>query len=196
MDASLDTNVIIHLYKASQQSILFTRFDKLTVYSFIRTQELAKHAEPEILELFDGDVETGKIELITDQYLSSIGMYELFQKHVEDHRILYDNRDYGEVCAIALAITLGCSCLVTNDIKERGPHYTLMRTPDSEIIPFSFFEVLLLDYLEGRLTEEGFFTTCTAICDESNLKWDMHSKVKDLLGGFGLLHTAKWRKNG
>jgi hypothetical protein len=36
MEASLDTNVIIHLYKANLQSVLFYRFGKLKVYEFIR----------------------------------------------------------------------------------------------------------------------------------------------------------------
>ena len=53
MDASLDTNVIIHLYKANMQEILFDRFDTLKVYKFIQVQELDKHAEPEIKRLFN-----------------------------------------------------------------------------------------------------------------------------------------------
>ena len=40
MDASLDTNVIIHLYKANLQDVLFNRFEKLKIYEFIRNQEL------------------------------------------------------------------------------------------------------------------------------------------------------------
>jgi len=46
MDASLDTNVIIHLYNANHQSILFDRFDKLKVYEFIRNHEMKNHAKP------------------------------------------------------------------------------------------------------------------------------------------------------
>ncbi len=44
MEASLDTNVIIHLYKAGFQSVLFRRFHKLKVYEFIRTKEMVNHA--------------------------------------------------------------------------------------------------------------------------------------------------------
>ena len=40
MNASLDTNVIIHLYKANLQSVLFGRFKKLKVYEFIRMHEM------------------------------------------------------------------------------------------------------------------------------------------------------------
>ncbi len=74
MDASLDTNVIIHLYKANFLNVLFNRFEKLKVYEFIRTQELQHHAEPEIIEAFDYDVKLERIELITDNYLKQIGI--------------------------------------------------------------------------------------------------------------------------
>ena len=140
MEASLDTNVIIHLYKAKLQSVLFNRFQKLKVYEFIRNREMNNHAEPEIIDLFDKDVEAGRIELITDEYLKSIGMYQVFLQQVKEIRILFDGGDLGEVYAIAMAKTLGCICLVTDDIKERGPHYTLMRMPDSDVIPFAFLK--------------------------------------------------------
>ena len=69
MDASLDTNVIIHLYKANLQAVLFNRFEKLKVYDFIRKTEMQNHAEKNILNQFDTDVENGKIEIVTDKYL-------------------------------------------------------------------------------------------------------------------------------
>lgn len=69
METSLDTNVIIHLYKANLQSVLFNRFQKLKVYEFIRNHEMNNHAGSEIIDLFDKDVEAGRIELITDEYL-------------------------------------------------------------------------------------------------------------------------------
>ena len=74
MDASLDTNVIIHLYKADFQTILTSRFNKLKVYEYIRYHEMKNHASSDIIDLFDKDVQMGKIILITDVYLKSIGM--------------------------------------------------------------------------------------------------------------------------
>jgi len=68
MEASLDTNVIIHLYKANLQSVLFHRFQKLMVYEFIRKQEMNKHADSAIICLFDKDVQDGKIEIVTDDF--------------------------------------------------------------------------------------------------------------------------------
>lgn len=45
----------------------------------------------------------------------------MFLQQVKDLRILFDGGDLGEVYAISMAKTLGCICLVTDDIKERGP---------------------------------------------------------------------------
>ncbi len=184
MDASLDTNVIIHLYKANHQDVLFNRFEKLKVYEFIRNHEMENHAGTETLDLFDNDVATGKIEMITDTYLRSIGVYKIFEKHVKDIRILFESGDLGEVYAISMAKTLGCISLVTDDIKERGPHYTLMRMPDSDVMPFSFYEILFLDFLEQRIHEAQLVISFNLICNLSNLKMDCASKLKIFIKRF------------
>jgi len=184
MNASLDTNVIIHLYKAGCQDILFSRFEKLKVYEFIRNVELARHAANEIVADFDKDVERGKIELISVNYLRSIHMYGLFEEYVKTERILYEGSDLGEVYAIALAKTLGCISLVTDDIKERGPHYTLMRTPDSEVIPFAFYEILFLEFLECRMTAAEVIRTFDRVAEVSALKMNCESKFKFFLKRF------------
>jgi hypothetical protein len=184
MRASLDTNVIIHLYKAGFQELLFTRFEKLMVYEFIRLQELNTHADPEILKSFDKDVESGIIEIITNQYFRDIGMYKIFQSHVDELRILFESSDLGEVYAISVAKTLGCISLVTDDIKERGPHYTLMRMPDSEVMPFAFYELLILDYIEERINKEEFADCFDRINAISGLNWHALAKLKSFIRRF------------
>lgn len=184
MEASLDTNVIIHLYNANFQDILFNRFEKLKVYEFIRNQELEKHTDFGILEAFDQDVTTGKIEMVTDAYLREIGMFNIFQAHVREIRILFEGSDLGEVYAIALAKTLGCISLVTDDIKERGPHYTLMRIPDSDVMPFAFYEILFLDYLEERLSEQELLDNFNRICELSFLEMDITRNLKSFMRRF------------
>jgi len=184
MEASLDTNVIIHLYKANHQDLLFKRFKKLKVYSFIRYTEMKNHASMEIIDLFDKGIEQGKIELITDEYLKNIGMYNVFQDHVKKLRILFDKGDLGEIYAIALAKVLGCISLVTDDIKEYGPHYSLMRTPESDVIPFAFYELLMLDFLEGIILEEELEKKFQIICDLSQLNMNFSSKCKTFVRRF------------
>jgi hypothetical protein len=99
-------------------------------------------------------------------------------------RILFDGGDLGEVYAIALAKTVGCISLVTDDIKERGPHYTLMRIPDSDVMPLAFYELLFLDFLEQRITEEALVECFNTIRDLSDLKMDCITKLKDFIRRF------------
>jgi hypothetical protein len=184
MKASLDTNVIIHLYKANLSNILFERFEKLLVYSFIRDTELNNHADVQILKAFDNDVAHGKIELIDDSYLREIRMYENFIKHVNDNRLIYEASDLGEVYAIALARTLGAISVVTDDIKERGPHYFLLREVDSDILPFAFYELMLLDFIEGKITPEDFVKQFNLVNDLLTNRMNMESKIKSFVRRF------------
>lgn len=184
MDASLDTNVIIHLYKANLQGVLFNRFNGLFAYDFIRNQELESHADHEILSKFDKDVELGKIHIITERELRDKKIFGIFEAHVYKQRILYDSSDLGEVYAISLAKTLGCISLVTDDIKIRGPHYTLMRIPDSDVMPFAFHELLILDYLEGILGKKKFLECFRKINEASGLNWNAKSKLRSFIMRF------------
>jgi len=184
MNASLDTNVIIHLYKANLQSILFNRFEKIYVYEFIRNFEMKNHATLEVINQFDLDILDGRILLINDTYLKDIDMYNIFQNHVKEYKLMFDGGDLGEVYAIATALTLGCMCLVTDDIKERGPHYTLMRIPDSEIMPLAFYEILFIDYLEDKLTVLELVNAFNLISTIAELNMNCLSKLKGFMRRF------------
>jgi hypothetical protein len=64
--ASLDTNAIIHFYKANLQDILFDFFDEgVFIYEQIRNIELENHGQ-EVLNNVDRDIALGKIELYTN----------------------------------------------------------------------------------------------------------------------------------
>ena len=72
MRASLDTNVIIHLYKAGLQSVLFDVFDEgVFIYEQIRSVELENHGQ-DVLEDVDDDIASGKIEIYTDKKVKKI----------------------------------------------------------------------------------------------------------------------------
>lgn len=69
MRASLDTNVIIHFYRANLQSILFDFFEEgVFIYEQIRTIELENHGQ-DILSSVDADIASGKIEVYTNEKL-------------------------------------------------------------------------------------------------------------------------------
>ena len=107
MRASLDTNAIIHFYKAGLQDILFDFFDEgVFIYEQIRKIELENHGQ-DVLFQVDIDIAAGKIELYTDQKLKKLQVYKIFEYNVNENRNLYGTGDLGEVYAISLAQTLG-----------------------------------------------------------------------------------------
>jgi len=177
MKASLDTNVIIHLYRSDAESIILRRFSEgVFVHEFIRNTEMQRHGK-DILARFDADVATGKIILIDDAYLKNIYMYPSFFEYLHEEKILYNPQDMGEAYAISLARTLGLSALVTDDVKEYGPHFTLMRMPYGEIIPFAFYEILFLNYLEGITNAKDTAYLFRHICQVSGFNWTLRSKL-------------------
>lgn len=120
MRASLDTNAVIHFYRANLQDILFEYFEEgVFVYEQIRSIELRNHAK-DLLNLIDADICSGRMELYTDDELKAQGVFKIFQNHVHENRILYGTGDLGEVYAISLAQTIGAYSLVTDDIKQGG----------------------------------------------------------------------------
>ena len=177
MRASLDTNAIIHFYKAGLQDILFDFFDEgVFIYEQIRKIELENHGQ-DVLFQVDIDIAAGKIELYTDQKLKKLQVYKIFEYNVNENRNLYGTGDLGEVYAISLAQTLGAYSLVTNDTKQGGPYMSLLKFED-DIMPFTFADVLILRYLLG--TVDDFNSINVA----SNLNWSFKSQLKKFIKRF------------
>ncbi|MDO4330763.1 MAG: PIN domain-containing protein, partial [Lachnospiraceae bacterium] len=152
MRASLDTNVIIHFYKANLQDILFKFFDDgVFIYEQIRDVELENHGQ-DVLDQVDSDIAAGKIELYTNYKLRELQVYKIFEHNVNENKNLYGTGDLGEVYAISLAQTIGAYSLVTDDTKQGGPYMSLLQFED-DIMPFTFADVLILRYLVGTVDE-------------------------------------------
>ena len=183
MRASLDTNVIIHFYKAGLQDILFDFFDKgVFIYEQIRNIELENHGQ-EILDKVDSDIASGKIELYTNQKLKELQVYKIFENNVLENRNLYGSGDLGEVYAISLAQTIGAYSLVTDDTKQGGPYMSLLQF-DDDIMPFTFADVLILRYLVGNVDEHKTVTDFNLINNSSNLNWSFKSQVTKFIKRF------------
>ena len=183
MRASLDTNVIIHFYKAGLQDILFDFFDEgVFIYEQIRNIELENHGQ-EILDKVDSDIVSGKIELYTNQKLKELQVYKIFENNVMENRNLYGSGDLGEVYAISLAQTIGAYSLVTDDTKQGG-HYMSLLQFDDDIMPFTFADVLILRYLVGNVDEHQTVTDFNLINNSSNLNWSFKSQVTKFIKRF------------
>lgn len=180
MRASLDTNVIIHFYKADLQNILFDFFDEgVFIYEQIRNVELENHGQ-DVITRVDSDIASGKIELYTDQKLRELQVYKIFEHTVTENRNLYGTGDLGEVYAISLAQTLGAYSLVTDDTKQGGPYMSLLQFED-DIMPFTFADVLILRYLIGTVDENQTVIDFNLINNSSDLNWSFRSQVKKFI---------------
>lgn len=158
MRASLDTNVIIHFYKAGLENILFDFFDEgVFIYEQIRN-----------------------IELYTDQKLKDLQIYKIFEYNFSENRNLYGTGDLGEVYAISLAQTLGAYSLVTDDTKQGGPYMSLLQFEDN-VMTFTFADVLILRYLVGDADENQTVNDFNMINNSSSLNWSFKSQVSKLL---------------
>ena len=183
MRASLDTNVIIHLYKAGLQSVLFDTFDEgVFIYEQIRTVELENHGK-DVLEMVDADIASNKIEIYTNQKLKELAVYKVFENHFKDNRLLYGPGDLGEVYAISLAQTLGAYSLVTDDTKQGGPYMSLLQLED-DVMPLTFADVLILRYLMGIADEYQTVRDFDAVNTAAEMNWAFRSQLSKFIRRF------------
>lgn len=183
MRASLDTNVLIHFYKADLQNILFDFFNKgVFIYEQIRNVELENHGQ-DVIDKVDADIAAGKIELYTNQKLRDLQVYKIFEHNVTENKNLYGTGDLGEVYAISLAQTLGGYSLVTDDTKQGGPYMSLLQFED-DIMPFTFADVLILRYLIGDADENQTVKDFNLINNSSSLNWAFRSQVTKFIKRF------------
>ena len=178
MRASLDTNVIIHFYRAGLQEILFDFFEEgVFIYEQIRKIELVNHAA-DLLDIIDADIMSGRLEVYTDEKLKEKAVYRIFLENVNDNRMLYGSGDLGEVYAISLAQTLGAYSLVTG-----GPYMSLLQF-DDDVMPFTFADVLILRYLIGTVDEFQTVQDFNTINLVSDMNWTFRSQVTKFIKRF------------
>lgn len=186
MKASLDTNVLIHLYSAGEQEILFRRFtDGLYMYEQIRRVELARHGKA-VLGQIDRDIANGKIRLISQEWLNEKAVLNVFLQRVNLNKNLFGPGDMGEVYAISLAEVLGLHSLITDDTKQGGPYMSLLQfeDEDNEIMPFTYTDVLLLNYLEGLADEKGTIAAFNKINQITDMNWSFRSQTEKFIRRF------------
>ena len=160
MRASLDTNVLIHVYRAGLEDILFDFFtDGVFIYEQIRKIELEHHGQ-DILDRVDADIKSGKIKVYTNETLKKQAVLRIFETNVNENKLLYGSGDLGEVYAISLAQTIGAYSLVTDDI-----------------MPFTFADILILRYLMEDADAIQTVRDFNTVNEASNLQWSFRSQI-------------------
>ena len=176
MRASLDTNVLIHVYRAGLEDILFDFFtDGVFIYEQIRKIELEHHGQ-EILDRVDADIKSGKIKVYTNETLKKQAVLRIFETNVNENKLLYGSGNLGEVYAISLAQTIGAYSFVTDDIKQGGPYMSLMQL-EYDIMPFTFADILILRYLMEDADAIQTVRDFNTVNEASNLQWSFRSQI-------------------
>ncbi|NLK68018.1 MAG: hypothetical protein GX283_02505 [Clostridiaceae bacterium] len=122
MDASLDTDIIIHLYKSNKKELLFSSFDKLYIHEYLLRNEIQRKSNLVYEEVLF-DVDNSRIEIIGNKELIKMGIKSLFENYKSEYYYLFD---MGELYAIALAKAMGIAAFTSDDTKDFGPHDTLV----------------------------------------------------------------------
>lgn len=177
MKASLDTDIVIHLYKSGKKDLLFSCFDELFIYEYLFETEM-KTKSAEVYEEFKEDIKSGRIRLITNADLIEMGIKGLFEEYKESNKYLFD---IGELQAIALAKAMGIVAFVSDDTKDYGPHQTLVKELIEGVMPFAFYELLLLKYLDSEISLQEMLNSFEDVNAASMSSHPMNFQTKILL---------------
>lgn len=169
MDASLDTDIVIHLYKSSKKDLLFSFCDKLYMHEYLLENEL-KRKSYSVYEQFLIDIENGYINIISNANLAEMGVKGLFDRYKEDYNYLFDN---GELYAVALAKAMGIVTFLSDDTKDFGPHETLVKGLIKDVMPFAFYELLFLKYIETDMSSKDLYREFEEVTSKSMAQYPM-----------------------
>lgn len=174
MDASLDTDIVIHLYKSGKKELLYSSFEKLYIYDFLFEKEM-KRKSVLVYEEFKKDIEAGMVKVIANKDLISMGIKGLFEDYKESNQYLFDQ---GELQAVALAKAMGIAAFVSDDTKDFGPHQSLVKEIIEGVIPFAFYELLFIKFLNSEITIEELHRSFEDVNKSSMTEFPMNFKRK------------------
>ena len=189
MRASIDTDVVIHLYLSDKQELFFEIFDDIYMHEFLYEKELRNNSYI-VYERFKADVLEGKVKIIKNKDIIEMGIKGLFDEYKRDFEVLFD---WGEVVAISLAKAMGISAFISDDTKKFGPHASLMEELIEDVIPFAFYELLFLRYLSGELVVESMHQEFVNVTSKSMNQHPMsfRSRVLRTVRRFSLRNGTK-----
>lgn len=165
MDASLDTDIVIHLYKSDKKDLLFLFFDKLYIHEYLLENEIKKKSTS-VYEKVKVDIEKGHINVITNLDLVEMRVKRLF--------------DTGEQYGVALAKTMGLASFLSDDTKNFGPHETLVKELIKDVIPFTFYELLFLKYINTDMSSANLYKEFEEVNSKSIVEHPMNFRIRML----------------
>lgn len=176
LNASVDTDVIIHLYSSGKKGLLFTFFDKLFMHEYLFENEL-KYISKSVYEKLKVDLDKGLLEIITNKRLIEMGIKGLFEEYKRDYEYLFDQ---GELYAVSLAKAMGIAAFVSDDTKRHGPHETLVNELIEDVIPFAFYEILFHKFLLSEISLSEMQQEFEHVTSKSMRQYPMNFKKRML----------------
>ena len=174
MNASLDTDIVIHLYGSGKEGLIFDFFDQLYMHAYLYEQELKIKSAP-VFQKVSADVESGRIEIVSSKDLFDMGIQGLFERYKREYEYLFDS---GELYAVSMAKAMGLVAFVSDDINEYGPHETLVRGLIEDVMPFAFYELLFLKYLSSDINLEELHQEFDAVTSQTMNRYPMKFRTK------------------
>lgn len=179
---SVDTNVFIHLYKSGYEGLLFDFFQEVCVHEYIIETEL-KRNDIDTYNKVKQEIQNERSLLYTNKDIVNKGLINIFSEHFEDYKILFAG-DLGEAYAVALSSALGIPSFVSNDVKDGGPHETLVKEFIEDVIPFAFYELLFLQYLKGDIDTKKLKESFECISKTMKKPMNFKNRIKESIRRF------------
>lgn len=177
MKASLDTDVVIHLYESGKEELIFNFFDQLYMHDYLYQKEL-KQKSVIAYDGFTYDVANNRVEIVTNKNLFDMGILSLFERYKRDYEYLFDS---GELYAVSMAKAIGLDAFVSDDTKEYGPHETLVKELIEDVMPFAFYELLFFKYLSSDLSLEEMHREFEKITLQTMRQYPMNFRNRMLM---------------
>ncbi len=177
MDASIDTDIVIHLYGSGKDELLFYFFDQLYMHAYLYEQELRVKGAL-IYQKVSTDVEKGRIKIVSGKDLTSMGIQGLFESYKRDYKYIFDS---GELYAVSMAKAMGLVAFLSDDANKFGPHETLVKELIEDVMPFAFYELLFLKYLSSAISLEEMHREFDVITSKTMHRHPMKFRTKMMM---------------
>jgi len=151
-------------------------------------EEEIKNKASQVYEEFIKDVDAGLVKIITKDDLREMGIKVLFDEYIEDYEYLFDRR---EMHAVALAKAMGIIAFVSDDTKDFGPHDTLVRELIKDVIPFAFYELLFLKFINLEITAEELHKEFDVVSNTLDHPMEFVSRIKRTVRRFSRNGTQR-----
>lgn len=180
--ASIDTNIIGHLYRSNTIHLITNLFDEVLVDEFI-TQELRRRCK-DIYDDFINDIEdpNSPFVLVDKSYLRERSLLQLYNIQLSELENLFLPKDEGEKRAVALALSTGVFFLLTDDEKYMdGPYHMIDRGLVDNMDSLAFWDLIFLNvarkYIGFDKAKENFEAICMDGYLPDGYKGEFKSKI-------------------